>query len=325
MNAPPGFDTNTTLRGLRCGLATMAAGLTAAQVLAASTAGLEIRVATERQELSLNEPVVVRLHFGNSTSEGMPFDLGVGDEYVGFSVRSPDGKEAKLRFWDLRHGCVDDCDFDNTRFALDPGEEHSFQFVLSEWHSFDLLGEYEIVFVLLRGAVVDIWDPTLGNARVVDGVVVLQITEEYAAWLGEEIARSAAITVRVGPRDADALRERADELLGVVMSRQEWWAAKALRRMVDPVAVPAWERMAPVNERSLRAALDGLVDLGTPAAVAALGRMMGTAGAQGDWEIQYALWRIVDRGRGEESRALARAALEKHKEAFAEARAKLGI
>ena len=317
---------NTTLR--HCGLAlvaSVATGACAALALPAhAAAGVDVRIAAERRELSLNEPVVVRLHFGNPTSEAMPFDLGIGDEYVGFAVRRPDGEEARLRFWDLSHGCADDCDFDTARFALEPGARHSFPFVLSEWHSFDSLGEYEVVFVLLRGAVVDVWDPSREEVSIVDGVLVLDTTAEYAAWLGEEIARSAAVTIRVGPRDADALRARAEELLDIVESRQEWWAAKALRRMVDPAAIPAWERMAPVDERSLRAALDGLVDLGTPAAVAALDHMVGTAGARGDTGIHFALQRIFDRG-GEESREPVRAALERHREAFAEARTKLGM
>ncbi len=305
--------------------ATLATGAFAASDLEepAGAAGPEqvaIRLSTEHAALSLNEPVVVHLHFRNLKSTAMPFDLGIGaDEYVGFQVRRPDGREVSVRFGDTPGNCVDDCDFADTRFTLIAGWEHSFPFVLSEWHRFDALGEYRIVFILMRGAVVDTWDPDRFDVRLEDGVRTGYLTDKDFAWLGEEIAASNAIAVRVLPRDPEALRTRAGHLLGVVMARREWWAAKALRRMVDPVAIPAWERMAPVNHRSMREAVDGLAELATPAAVEALGRMVDTLDAFGVRAIRFALWRIAERGDAEVA-ALARAAMEKHEAAFLKAR-----
>ncbi len=227
-----------------------------------------IRLSTEHTALSLNEPVVVHLHFRNLKATAMPFDLGAFDyDYVGFQVRRPDGREISVRFGDIPENCVDACDFADPKFTLLSGWEHSLPFVLSEWHRFDALGEYRIAFVLMRGAVVDVWNSDRFDITVSeDGDRFLETTAKEEAWLGEEIASSNAIAVRVLPRDAEALRTRAGHLLGVVMARREWWAAKALPRMVDPVAIPAWERMAPVNHRSMREAVDGLAELGTPAA-----------------------------------------------------------
>ena len=224
-----------------------------------------------------------------------------------------------MRFGDIPENCVDDCDFADTRFTLIAGWEHSFPFVLSEWHRFDALGEYRIAFVLMRAAVVDTKDTDRFVVRLEDGTLTKYRTDEDLAWLSEEIASSNAITVRVLPRDAEALQARAEHLLGVVMARREWWAAKALRRMVDPVAIPAWERMAPVNHRSMREAVDGLAELATPAAIEALGRMVDTLDAFGVRAIRSALWRIAERGDAEVA-ALARAAMEKHEAAFLKAR-----
>ena len=64
------------------------------------------------------------------------------------------------------------------------------------------------------------------------------------------------------------------------------------------------------------AALEGLVELGTPAAVEALVRMVDTLDAWGVRKIRFALWRIAEEGDDEEAAALARAAMVEHEDAF---------
>ena len=311
--------------GCALATATLAIGTFAAWDLEepAGAAGPEqvaIRLSTEHVALSLNEPVVVHLHFRNLMATATPFDLGAFDyDYVGFQMRRPDGRDVPVRFGDIPENCVDACDFADPKFTLLSGWEHSLPFVLSEWHRFDALGEYRIAFVLMRAAVVDTKDTDRFVVRLEDGTLTKYRTDEDLAWLSDEIASSNAITVRVLPRDAEALQARAEHLLGVVMARREWWAAKALRRMVDPVAIPAWEHMAPVNHRSMREAVDGLVELGTPAAIEALGRMVDTLDAFGVRAIRSALWRIAEKG-DEEVAALARAMMAKHEAAFSKAR-----
>ena len=308
--------------GCALATATLATGAFAARdsEQPAGEGEVAIRLSTEHTALSLNEPVVVHLHFRNLTSTAMPFDLGAFDyDYVGFQVRRPDGREMSVRFGDIPENCVDACDFADPKFTLLSGWEHSLPFVLSEWHRFDALGEYRIAFVLMRAAVVDTKVTDRFVVRLEDGTLTKYRTDEDLAWLSEEIASSNAITVRVLPRDAESLRTRAEHLLGVVMARREWWAAKALRRMVDPVVIPAWEHMAPVNHRSMREAVDGLAELATPAAIEALGRMVDTLDAFGVRAIRSALWRIAEKG-DEEVAALARAMMAKHEAAFSKAR-----
>ena len=275
------MNTNRLRFGCTLTAATLAIGSFAAYMPEAEAGGVAIRLSTEHATLSLNEPVVLQLHFKNLVSSAVHFDLGLlEDEYVTFHVRRPNGTERLVRFGDMPLGCVDDCDFVDTKFTLAPGQEYLHRFVLSDWHRFDALGDYRIVSNLERAAVVDIWNPANGFVTTAaDGVLELNTTAEDNAWLGEAIASSNGIVLRVLPRDAQALRGRAERLLGIVLSRGERWAEKALRRMVDPVAIPAWERMALVDSHRRVAALEGLVELGTPAAVEALARMVDTLDA----------------------------------------------
>ena len=314
--------------GCALATATLATGAFAAWDPEEPAGDVAIRITTEHTALSLNEPMVVHLHFRNLTSTAMPFNLGVGDEYVAFRVYRPDGRELPVRFGQIRRGCMGGCGDADTRFTLVAGWEHSYPFVLSEWHHFDAVGEYRIVFVLMRGAVVDTWDPDRFDVRLENGIrrryLRRYLTQEDRAWLGEEVAASNAIAVRVLPRDAEALRTRAEHLLGIVMAEREWWAARALRWMVDPVAIPAWERMVPIHYRARNAAVDGLAALATPAAVEALGRMVDTVNSSGVRNIGSALTRIAETG-NEKSATLARAAMEEHANAFSKANEELEI
>ena len=84
-----------------------------------------------------------RLRFGCTLAAAM---LAIGSFAAYMPEAEAGGVAIRLstelvRFGDMPLGCVDYCDFVDTKFTLAPGQEHMHRFVLSDWHRFDAIGD----------------------------------------------------------------------------------------------------------------------------------------------------------------------------------------
>ena len=184
---------------------------------ASSRQKLELSFTLEKQTITLNEPVVVRLRAENKPSR--PASLDLGFDRIGnlrFLIAAEGGKPiqvaAHLHGGIARNGIV----------KIAPGETYTQNVLLSALYAFPSKGLYLIqINFVPRG-------PTTGEGEV-------------------PVYKSKEMRLQVLPRNPSQLKKVCENLVEKVMSRNAGSAlesAKALSYVNDLVAVPYLEQAA---------------------------------------------------------------------------------
>jgi hypothetical protein len=200
-------------------------------------------------EVVLKRAVIATLELENRSSEPVVVDLGFsGKGNLSVSVVTPTRglvRAPRLQEPEFHSGGT---------VRLKPQERFSQSILLNEWVQFDAVGDYEVM-IDIDGRM------STSAGKPVEGV------------------KERACSVKVGPRDEQALRAACDELSREALTAPGFpardAAARALGYVSDPVAVSHLEDvLRRTDSRSVASiAADGLIRIGGAEARAALERV----------------------------------------------------
>ena len=217
-------------------------------VTAAQAHGLDLVLLTQEEEVSRGEPVVVTMQVSNRSKEKFEPPWGL-ERSLEIYIATPDGTEHEFGGLSLLRGGIQP----STRFELEPGERGLYDVVLSDWHMFSEIGEYN---------------------------VSVGLAEEPG---GEIYKKSNVIALQVSAYSPERLEQRARVFYSRAMAPSSHGMgrlnAKALSLIIDPLAVPMLERVLQEGNRWYREIVaDGLVRQGSLEAVDVLTRNLGRFG-----------------------------------------------
>ena len=216
-------------------------------VTAAQSPGIDVVLATQEEEISSGEPVVVTMELSNNAKE--KFDLWAKWD-LEVHITTPAGTKHELRGLSLVRGGIQQ---DNS-LELEPGERGFYDVVLSEWHMFGEMGEYDV-----------------------------SVGVPGERWARETYKWSNTIELRVSAYDPERLAQRAqgyyESAMAPSFDDMGKRNAEALSSIVDPLVVPMLERVLEEGNRWYREIVaDGLVRQGSLEAVDVLARNLGRFG-----------------------------------------------
>ena len=240
------------------GIAIVSLGLLALPLLAdvqGQGVGGRVRVSlSTTPNISLHEPVFLRLVVENRSARQVSFDLGQGRKgNLRFELVGPDGSATKLRRVFQEGVAIAGL------VVLQPLEVYEGQYILDEWISLEEAGSYQLRFAI-------------------DSVFR---TSDAEVSTSEDL-QTLAITV--GPRDEARLRKLSEGLLQIARNgstaeiRRN--AANGLAYVSDEVAVASMTSLLRQTELFDTAIAEGLARVGTESARAALEEMASSASAE---------------------------------------------
>jgi hypothetical protein len=213
---------------------------------------LVLTLAADPPRPTLHEPVTAWLRLENRTAGTVQADLGHNRKGgLELTVEAPDGTASgALRLWEGGMGLAGEME-------LAPGGGHRERLLLSEWHPFDVPGEYRVALRLANPVTDAMGEPvdTVGPEPL-----ALTVDPRDEARLAG-ISRALADTALHEPDVATALE-----------------AALALGHVRDPVAVPFLLEVARAGRRGVRQAVEGLGRIDHPAAREGLRALAGSGG-----------------------------------------------
>lgn len=281
-----------------------------------SVQAIELRLAGA-EEFSLNEPIVARLSFINTSEESVYLDTNQeGSRNTKIHVAASDGNVSLIEYDDLERDCLE-CFEAAAPNPLAGGETYAVRLVLNRWYAFGQRGCYEVSALLERAAVVDVLEDESKVVIGEDGIRGVHLSEEDEHWLAQPVASSNSIRVCVGPRDEERLARRAKQIVDGVLARGNPQEAVALAYMVDPVAIPHLEVLVQQGGPVGQVAVQGLRRIGSSAAVDALDRSIGRSEPHMDMVIAGILRTISDGTTNDDVRDRAQGVLRDRAAAFA--------
>lgn len=238
-----GAKASTTLPGVTAAECTRAAPEEAEPVSEADNNASELGLSIAPDvTFGLHEPISVDLTVFNRSTQTVVADLGLNKQSnLEFTIEEPSGNVVVRRLSSEGFGGVGEV-------SLEPGAKFVKPLLLNEWHDFEATGTYYVTVALLPAA---------------PGEDAATIEHPHAEF-----------TVNVTPRDAAQLQRIAEELADLAINGKtlaiSMDAAKALSYMRDRQAVGSLARVLQQGTLVEHYAVDGLVQIGTPEAIAAL-------------------------------------------------------
>jgi hypothetical protein len=208
-------------------------------------------------DVVLNEPVIITFKLENQAALPVSTDLGE-DRRGNFRIlvrRLPAGAAVPIQKLGVQSGVAR-----VGAITVNPGSEYTQQLLLDDWLTFRVPGDYEVDLSL---------DAPF---RFADGAPV-------------SVDSRATLRYRVGPRDQVRLQRVCQRLASAaIVSDNDFEAmsdaARALSRMVDPVAVPCIRDVLQATTRVDFVLMSGLIRVGTEDARRVLVEMSASADAE---------------------------------------------
>jgi|GEM_PF-1241846 len=235
--------------------------------------------------LSLHEPVVLNFAVSNGSQQPVSLDLGQDrKEAFSITVKGPDGRRVQLP--PLRREGISLVG----TIPLAAQQTYTQRLLLNEWYEFAAPGPYEVVIRLDN--------PVRGPG----GVTVHEPTE-------------SRIELKIGPRDADRLRQRAEALAARASNKASYEeaaeAALTLGHINDPVAVPYLEQVLAANTMVRPIVFRGLERVATGEAVRVLASALDDPDSEVSQLARSALSTIERTGKDPRAKESAKRALSK--------------
>jgi len=214
-----------------------------------ATIPIQFNITLQKMIVTQHEPVILVLEFGSPSPQSVVVDLGYNSEKLHITVVDPDGVVVNKTNSVEGPGAT-------YSFHIDGESKSSGAVPLTDWFTFDKVGNYEI-------------DVDLGAHSA-----------SYERFSYTMVGNRAKLNITVRPRDEAALRQVCDQLLSHAEdlpydSQEKWVAARALAKVNDPVAVPFMVRA--LNQRNFaRLMIPALARIKTADAIAALESATGS-------------------------------------------------
>ncbi|HLX06393.1 MAG TPA: hypothetical protein VKY89_00885 [Thermoanaerobaculia bacterium] len=268
------------LMALKLGLMAMIAAASAPSVPPLALSDLEVTVLPARSTWSIREPIVVGYQFKNVSAKPTSFTLARSPFgtlfFMVLTITLPSGSH-------IIRELPDEADemFSPGDISLSPGESVILNQVLNEWYDFHEVGEYRVT-----------------------ATIPITPSGKQGFFSRSDPAATVTFSIKVGPRNAEEIKETCDTLA----SKAHWrngleavHASHALRFATDPLCIPALVITLGQLDSMIRTeALLGLARVGTPDAAAAVAASWEHLDAS---DRTYALQFFTSAGAGEMLRA----------------------
>ena len=219
-------------------------------VTASPQGSVEIVFELPETSVTASEPVYVRLSIDNGLGEEVGFVPGrYSDSYFDLFVTEPGGRTLQADTTGrsgLRHV---------GRISVPDGARYAQKLLVSRWHQFTKPGDYELKF-----------RPS-GPVRTASGDLIPFTPQE--------------LTLHIGPRDPDRLREICQKLAKAAAGYSDYGrlreAADTLSFVVDTAAIPYLAQVLAYHNYVSEIAVEGLARIGGPEALQVLRSNHSTA------------------------------------------------